>query len=116
MTFRKRTPEELTQNIAGTLCYVTVLPAIMFLLVKPYSENRFVRFHAYQSIFFSIVFFAAEFLLNFLTLAANFFAHLFMPISLAFFVVWIFCMVKAYKNLTWKLPILGDLAASQAQR
>lgn len=112
----KRTPQDLTQNLAGMLCYLTFLPAAVFLFVKPYSQNHFVRFHAYQSIFFSIVFFIAEFILNFLTLAAPFFSNLFLPISFLFFAVWIICMVKAYQNKEFRLPIIGDLASSQSSK
>lgn len=114
MSFRRRAPEELTQNLAASLCYLTFLPAVVFLFTPPYSENRFVRFHAFQSILFSLVFFTAEFMLNFLTLTAPFFVNLFLPISSAFFIVWILCMIKAYQNKEFRLPILGDIAASQA--
>ena len=33
------------------LCYVTLIPAIIFLVVAPYNQNRLIRFHAWQSIF-----------------------------------------------------------------
>src|SRR5258708_39867332 len=41
----------LPDNVAGMLAYVTFIPAIVFLVLEPYSRNRFVRFHAFQSIF-----------------------------------------------------------------
>jgi len=112
----RRTPQDLNQNVAGMLCYLTIIPAVIFLLIKPYNENRFVRFHAYQSIFFSVVYWVSEFLLNFLTLASAFFSNLFIPVSLAFFVVWVICMIKAYQNKEFKLPILGDLASGQSEK
>ena len=34
----------LPENIAGGVAYVTFIPAIVFLLLEPYKENRFVRF------------------------------------------------------------------------
>ena len=37
--------------IAGTIAYFTFIPAIIFLLVAPYKENNYVRFHAWQSFF-----------------------------------------------------------------
>src|SRR5580658_4537676 len=40
----------LPQTIAGALAYCTFIPAIVFLLVEPYSKNRFVRFHSLQCI------------------------------------------------------------------
>ncbi len=42
----------LTDNVAGMLAYVTIIPAIIFLVTEPYNKSRFVRFHSFQSIFF----------------------------------------------------------------
>ena len=44
----------LTDNVAGMLAYVTIIPAIIFLVMAPYNRSRFVRFHAFQSIFFAV--------------------------------------------------------------
>ena len=44
----------LTDNVAGALAYVTIIPAIVFLVLEPFNRKRFVRFHAFQSIFFFI--------------------------------------------------------------
>ena len=44
----------LTDNVAGALAYVTIIPAIVFLVLEPFNRKRFVRFHAFQSIFFMI--------------------------------------------------------------
>ena len=52
-------PEEtvqtgLSDNAAGGLAYVTIIPAIIFLAIAPYNRSSFVRFHAWQSIFLTI--------------------------------------------------------------
>ena len=44
----------LTDNVAGMLAYITIIPAIIFLVVEPYNRNKFVRFHSVQSIFFGV--------------------------------------------------------------
>ena len=44
----------LTDNVAGALAYVTIIPAIIFLVLEPFNKKRFIRFHAFQCIFFSI--------------------------------------------------------------
>src|SRR5258706_16300427 len=44
----------LTDNVAGMLAYFTIIPAIIFLVLEPYNRSRFVRFHAWQSIFFNV--------------------------------------------------------------
>ena len=44
----------MTDNVAGMLAYVTIIPAILFLVIEPYNKNRFVRFHAFQNIFLHV--------------------------------------------------------------
>ena len=34
----------------GALAYVTLVPAIIFLIIEPYKNIKFVRFHAFQMI------------------------------------------------------------------
>ncbi len=42
-------------NLAGALCYLAgFVTAVVFLAVDPHRHDRFVRFHAFQSIFFSV--------------------------------------------------------------
>ena len=41
----------LSDNAAGAIAYITIIPAIVFLLVEPYNKKPFVRFHAWQCIF-----------------------------------------------------------------
>jgi uncharacterized membrane protein len=56
----------LTDNVAGMLAYVTIIPAILFLVIEPYNRSRFVRFHAFQSIFFAVAWTALWIVLSFL--------------------------------------------------
>ena len=47
----------MTDNVAGALCYVLgLVTGIVFLVLAPYNQNKFVRFHAFQSIFFHVAF------------------------------------------------------------
>src|SRR5258708_31835871 len=43
----------MTDNMAGALSYITIV-GIIFLLIEPYNKNKFVRFHAFQSIFYCV--------------------------------------------------------------
>jgi uncharacterized membrane protein len=107
----------LADNVAGMLAYITIIPAIIFLILEPYNRSRFVRFHAWQSIFFNIAWWILWFglhivahipLLGFLTI-------LVWPlVGLAGFIVWVFLLVKANQGLMFKLPVIGDLAEKQA--
>ena len=44
----------MSDNVAGMLAYVTIIPAIIFLVMEPYNKSRFVRFHSFQNIFFCV--------------------------------------------------------------
>jgi uncharacterized membrane protein len=107
----------LADNVAGMLAYVTIIPAIVFLVVEPFNKNAFVRFHAWQSIFFNVawwilwivvrILFHLPFL-GFLTLLIS-------PlVGLGGFIVWLILILKANQHQMFKLPILGDLAEKQA--
>ncbi len=59
----EETPQSgLSDNAAGALAYVTVIPAIIFLIVEPYNKNPYIKFHAWQSIFLGIAAFAISFI------------------------------------------------------
>src|SRR5512146_3498826 len=45
----------LTSNMAGALAYILgLISGIVFLVLEPYKRDHFVRFHAFQSIFYSV--------------------------------------------------------------
>src|SRR5437879_10035601 len=110
-------PAGLTDNVAGALAYVTIIPAIVFLVLEPFNRKRFVRFHAFQSIFFFIAW-------TVLGIGMAFIAHipflgwatvlLWPLISPALFVIWLILALKAYQGQTFKLPVIGDMAEQQA--
>ena len=101
----------LSDTAAGALAYVTIIPAIIFLVVEPYNRNSFVRFHSWQSIFFGIAAFAIDMVLTVIPVVGWFI----LPIAgLAFLIVWIIVLLKALKGERYKLPFIGDLAEKQA--
>ena len=40
----------------GALSYL-LITAILFLIIEPYKNNRFIRFHSFQALFFAVVYF-----------------------------------------------------------
>jgi uncharacterized membrane protein len=118
------TSAPMTNNVAGMLCYILgVITGIIFLVLEPYKNNRFVRFHAFQSIFFWAACFVFWMIWSYVVLSMLFTPGLGMwglvslvglVVRLAMFAGWIFLMYKAYNNEEYKLPIIGDLAAKQA--
>ena len=101
----------LADNVAGMLAYVTFIPAIIFLLVEPYSRNRFIRFHAFQCIFLSLALFVIHIVLMFIPLIGWVIS---MFVSLAALVLWVVLLIKAYQGQKFKVPFIGELAEKQA--
>jgi uncharacterized membrane protein len=101
----------LTDNVAGMLAYVTIIPAILFLVLAPYNRNRFIRFHAFQCIFFWVFFVVVRVVLLFIPILGWVAFYL---VSLAVLALWIVLLIKAYGGQKWKLPVIGDIAEKQA--
>jgi uncharacterized membrane protein len=107
----------LSDNVAGMLAYFTIIPAIIFLVLEPYNRSRFIRFHAFQCIFFAVAWTALWIVLNIIAHVPLFgwLTILIWPlIGLAGFVVWIILLLKANQGQMWKLPVIGDMAEKQA--
>jgi uncharacterized membrane protein len=114
----------LQANTAGALAYLAgIITGIIFLVVDPYKGDRFVRFHAFQSVFFNVAWIAlwiawtiVGLVLSAVTKGLFFFLQL--PIDLLLmaggFVLWAFLMYSAYQGKMTKLPVIGALAAKQA--
>jgi len=107
----------LSDNAAGGLAYVTIIPAIIFLALAPYNRSAFVRFHAWQCIFFTIACVAIDVALMFLghlPMLGLVTLFIWPLVGLGFFIVWIILLIKAFGGNYFKLPIIGDLAEKQA--
>jgi uncharacterized membrane protein len=107
----------LADNVAGALAYLTIIPAIVFLVLEPFNKKRFIRFHAFQCIFFAIAW-------TVLWIGLAFIGHipflgwatvlLWPLVSLIGFVIWLILVLKAYQGQMFKLPVIGDMAEQQA--
>ena len=102
----------LEPNVAGLLCYVLGwITGLVFILIE--KENKFVRFHAMQSIVtfgaFSVLW-IPFYIFSRLDILAILFGILQAIIGVLVFVLWIVLMIKAYQGERFKLPIAGDIA------
>lgn len=112
----------LTENLAGALAYFTFIPATAFLLIEPYSKNRFVRFHCLQCLFLTLTCLLlgvalklASLILFLIPVVGPLFVSLVSIVgSLAALVVWLVLLIKAFQGEIFKLPVLGELAEQQA--
>src|SRR5215475_10359343 len=112
----------MADNVAGMLAYITIIPAIIFLVMEPYNRKPFVRFHAWQNIFLNGAAIVLWIVLMILTVAASIVpvvGHLLvmllgLVVWVGFVVVWIVLLIKANAGQMYKLPFIGDLAEKQA--
>ncbi len=84
---------------------------MVWLLVEPYSKDRFIKFHSVQSLGLAVVSMGIYIVLGMIPIL-GWILLLFAP--LAFFVVWVICAVKAFQKEKFKLPVIGDFAEKQA--
>ncbi len=114
----------MTSNIAAALAYLAgFISGILFLVIEPYKNDSFVRFHAFQSIFLSVGYIAfsmiwgaffGTFISAGMGVLASTFGLVWSLVRLAFLLLWLFMMYKAYNNERFSLPIIGPLAAKKA--
>ena len=112
----------LSENAAGAIAYLTIIPAIIFLIIEPYNRIPFVRFHSWQSIGLCVAAFVLQVIVSIIETMAHFIpgtVFLFMlvhfAIGLGVFRMWLFVILKASKGEWYKLPFIGDFAENQAR-
>ena len=111
-------------NVAGALAYLAgLVTGIIFLVVDPYKSDRFVRFHAFQSIFLSIglivlnvLYFCIGIIGGILDNAIGYpifslvLTLLIVVIALGLLIGVIIAAVKGFQGQIFKLPVVGNLA------
>lgn len=102
----------LSNNAAAAIAYITIIPAIIFLLLEPYNRIPLVRFHSFQSIGLALVWIVAHFALLLIPVV-GWIVGVFVSIGL--FIVWLITLLKASKGEWFKLPIIGNIAEQQAK-
>ena len=111
----------LQPNVASLLAYLFGwVGGLVFILIE--KENREVRFHAWQSIGFSVALFAGYILLLIISAILGAISSilgilvglLVLVFWLGALIVWVLLMVRAYQGQIMRLPVIGDFAAKQA--
>jgi uncharacterized membrane protein len=119
--FVERTSTGLAPNVLAALAYLAWW-VTGFAVLALERENRFVRFHAWQSILglgalwaLGVAFYLAAFLVLSRS-AAGFTAMLWIAVVtwLVGLGVWIVCLVKAWSRQRWLLPVVGVIAERYA--
>ncbi len=112
----------LDPKLAAFLSYLFMLiGGIVFVVLE--KDNRYVKFHAWQSIAFSIAYFVAWVAF---TIIAGILGHipvlgwlidlvLGAVISIGGLVAWIILLIKSFSGEEYKLPFIGDFAEQRIQ-
>ena len=102
----EKTSTGLAENVAGLLCYVLGwVSGLVFILIE--RENKFVRFHAMQSIIVFGAITVVGFVLGWVPVIGAVIGGIIWVLGL---VLWIVLMVKAYQGTMYKLPLSGNMA------
>jgi uncharacterized membrane protein len=112
----------ISDNAAAAIAYLTIIPAIIFLVLEPYSKIPLVRFHSWQSIGLGITAFALQIIITIAQITLHFIPGIFLLFSLVhlviavgLFIAWLLAILKASKGEWYKLPVIGDFAEKQAR-
>jgi uncharacterized membrane protein len=117
----------LDSNLGAMLCYIGniicclgVILSVVFLVTE--KENRFVKFHAFQSLFLCGVCVVLLIVVEILGVILGM-VHLgilatglWFILVLIFLVLWLLAGIKAYSGQWYKLPGIGDLAFNLANK
>jgi len=119
----------LESNVGAMLCYIAnflccagVILAIIFLVTE--KENRFVKFHAVQSLFLAALQLAVGIVVGILGLLLGMVLDMIhmewvswlmilglrLIIFLIFILLWVIAGIKAYGGQWYKLPLIGNFA------
>lgn len=102
----------IDENIEALLTYVLGwVTGIIFLALE--RENKFVRFHAAQSLAVFLPLFVAMIILGVIPFVGWILSLL---LSILTLLLWLFLMFKAFQGEKYKLPIAGDFAEKQSSQ
>lgn len=114
----------LPANMAAALACIPLIGGIIFYILE--KRDGFVRFYAMQSIIFGGAWILFDIISKILFaifgsipaiggILVFFWAIIQALIHIAFLVVWIIAMVKAFTNVRWEIPYIGPIARKQVE-
>jgi uncharacterized membrane protein len=113
----------MEENMASALCYLFGwITGVLFLVLAPYNQNKTIRFHAFQSIFWNVALIPIYILVAILSLIIGHVPVLgpivvmliYVGLMLVIVGLWAFLIYKAYNKEKFMLPFIGPLAEKQA--
>ncbi|OGW75419.1 MAG: hypothetical protein A2Z72_00285 [Omnitrophica bacterium RBG_13_46_9] len=105
-----KTSTGMQANLEALLCYLLgFVTGIIFYIVE--KENKFVRFHAMQSIITFGFLFVLGIILTIIPVLGIILSPILWILQL---ILWIILMIKSYQGEKIKLPVAGDIAEKNA--
>jgi uncharacterized membrane protein len=109
-------------KLFGALCYIIGILVPLFVLFTEKKNDKFLAFHAWQSLILTVIMFvlwgglvAATIVLSVVTMGiGGLVGCLFVPLALVFLVAVLLVAYKAYLGEMYKLPLIGDFAMKRA--
>ena len=103
----------LAPNVAAALSYLFgIITGVIFFVLE--KDNRFVRFHAMQSIIVSATFIIVSIALGifgiFPIIGWLFYILGHMVLGIVGLILWLVLMFRAFSGAEWEVPILGKYA------
>jgi len=120
----KSTSTGLPSNVAAAIACIPLIGGIIFYILE--KHDSFVRFYAMQSIIFGgawilfvIIYSVAHAILTPIPAIGLFFAIILWVIwalmGIAFLVIFIVTVVKAFTGVRWEIPYIGPMARKQME-
>ena len=114
----------LPSNVAAAIACIPLIGGIIFYVLE--KHDNFVRFYAMQSIIFGCAWILFSIVSNILFaifgsipaiggILVFFWGIIQALIHIAFLVVWIIAMVKAFTGVRWDIPYVGPIARRQVE-
>ncbi len=116
-------------KLIGALCYIIGIIVPLYVLLTEKKNDKFLAFHAWQSLLITVVWFVVYSIIMVGTLVLGFalafvtagFGTMIIPcvmlvVLLVLLVMIVFLAWKAYQGERYKLPVLGDFAEKQANK
>ena len=100
----------LKKNTSAALAYVLgPITGVIFLVIE---KDKFVRFHAMQSIVVFVTMFVLQWVLG-LTIILLILVPL---VGILSFILWLVLIYKAWQGEEWEVPVLGKIARNLAAK
>jgi len=114
VTAAKSQKPQIEPNVMAALSYA--IPLVMgIVVILTEKENKFVRFHAFQSIIFGLCWAGVSAIAS--SLYVVLIGLILQPlVTVAGVALWFFLMWKAYNNKEYQLPFVGKIAHDQVNK